>query len=80
MAVSVYDLQGHLVWKSSVHGETSILWDGQSADGDRLANGVYVAVLVIKENGIVYSETRTLFVPPLASKASPGQPRPPAGG
>ncbi len=48
--VNVYDNYGNLVWNESKSAEPNskaldILWDGKNGQGDKIASGVYVAVV-----------------------------------
>lgn len=48
--VSVYDNYGNLVWRTTKAAEPNskaldILWDGKNGQGDKIASGVYIAVV-----------------------------------
>ncbi len=45
ISVTVYDLQGHIVWSGEAVDALSIAWDGRSERGDLVANGVYIYVI-----------------------------------
>ena len=48
--VTVYDMTGKQVWTKSSAG-TTVEWNGTSADGGKLANGVYLYMVICKGNG-----------------------------
>ena len=49
--ISVLDVHGREVWTRAAEGKTEVLWNGQSANGARLAAGAYVARAIAREGG-----------------------------
>jgi hypothetical protein len=47
MRVSVIGLSGYSVWEAEAQGVAEIVWDGEDASGQVLANGAYVYVLTV---------------------------------
>ncbi len=60
--VSVFDLCGHPVWQGSISDATHLLWDGTAPSGDRLPNGGYICIVVIRGNGTITSEKAVVVI------------------
>jgi hypothetical protein len=45
ISVTVYNLQGHIVWSGQAVDALSVTWDSRSDRGDLVANGVYIYVI-----------------------------------
>ncbi len=66
----IFTLTGRLVWSSAVNGlpaglHTSALeWDGRNSQGDRVVNGVYVAVLKVNygSGGGATFQTKVVYI------------------
>lgn len=66
----IFTLTGRLVWSSVVNGlpaglHTSALeWDGRNSQGDRVVNGVYVAVLKVtySNGGSATFQTKVVYI------------------
>jgi len=61
-SVDVYDLRRHHVWSAEASDVLSIAWDGRNADGDLVANGAYIYVVVASRGDDVYTAKETVFV------------------
>jgi hypothetical protein len=62
ITVAVYSLAGRLLWQARVFVTPTIRWNGMTDDGDRLANGGYVAVITATGNGNVVTKKMLLFI------------------
>ncbi|MEN6368383.1 MAG: hypothetical protein ABFD77_01630 [Thermotogota bacterium] len=60
--VSVYDLAGHLVWSTTASDVLSVEWDGRSNDGDALANGGYIYVVLASSGEKEFPGKGILFI------------------
>lgn len=61
-SVSVYDLAGHLVWSTTASDVLSVEWDGRSNDGDTLANGGYIYVVLASSGEKEFPGKGILFI------------------
>ncbi len=61
-SVSVYDLAGHLVWSTTASDVLSVEWDGRSNDGDLLANGGYIYVVLASSEEKEFPGKGILFI------------------
>ncbi|MDD5263530.1 MAG: gliding motility-associated C-terminal domain-containing protein [Candidatus Bipolaricaulis sp.] len=61
-SVSVYDLAGHLVWSTTASDVLSVEWDGRSNDGDALANGGYIYVVLASSGEKEFPGKGILFI------------------
>ena len=61
-AVEVYDLRGRRVWATAAENVLSVVWDGRSNDGELLANGAYIYIVVAAGGDDVFTAKETLFI------------------
>jgi len=61
-AVTVYDLAGRLVWQAEAENVLAVAWDGRNEDGEQLANGAYVYVVVATGSGSTFTDKGKVFI------------------
>ena len=62
MTVSIFNLLGHSVWSASVTNTGSVQWNGRTISGEQLPNGGYIAIVMIKGNGQIYTKRILIFI------------------
>ena len=61
-SVEVYDLRGRRVWSAEAENVLSVAWDGRNDDGELLANGAYIYVVMAAGGDDVFTAKETLFI------------------
>ena len=60
--VAVYDLSGRLVWEAEEHNVLDLAWDGRDTDGELLANGVYIYVVMASNRDAHFTDKGQVFI------------------
>ena len=60
-SVAVYDLAGKLLWSEELANVDEVTWDGVNGDGEAVASGVYIYVIVASDEGNTFTG-KGLFV------------------
>jgi len=60
--VRIFSTDGHLIWEQSILDGSEIVWDGQSTDGSRMANGPYIYVVSGLEGTTSFRRRGILFI------------------
>jgi len=60
--VAVYDLAGRLVWRAEEENVLAIAWDGRTAEGEHLANGAYVYVILATGTESTFGDKGKVFI------------------
>ena len=61
-AVTVYDLAGRLVWHAEEEHVLSVGWDGRNEDGEQLANGAYIYIVVASSSESTFTDKGKVFI------------------
>jgi hypothetical protein len=61
-AVTIHDLAGRLVWCTEEEDVLSVGWDGRNEDGEQLANGAYVYVVVASGSESTFTTKGKVFI------------------
>ena len=62
VSISIYGLDGRVLWTDEVQYSDEISWDGTSQDGERLANGAYIYVMVVSVDGETLARRGTVIL------------------
>ena len=62
VSVSIYGLDGRVLWMDEVQYSDEISWDGTGQDGERLANGAYIYVMVVSVDGETLARRGTVIL------------------
>ncbi|MBU0580031.1 MAG: gliding motility-associated C-terminal domain-containing protein [Candidatus Margulisbacteria bacterium] len=68
--VLIFNMDGEVVWRQDIDegqegahaGYNSVVWDGYTSFGDNLPNGVYIAHIIVNDNGSMKSLGRAKIV------------------
>ncbi len=64
MAVTVFDLGGHVVWEGHAVDATEVVWNGRGSDGRQLASGAYIYRVVLVAEDLRQTRTDTIVLMP----------------
>ena len=62
LRVTVYDLNGHIVWVAEEADSLGISWGGRNQDGKQLANGAYIYVVTAVGSQETFNGKGTVFL------------------
>jgi len=60
--VTIYDLNGHVVWAETKANVTEVVWDGTDEDGADVANGAYIYVVKATDGTNTFDGKGTVFI------------------